>query len=225
MLTGHRIVNAFDVVFGFQPKRGDVELQHADRAQDQVVVFERLEQLGRAFLGQLLQALLQGLGAQRVLQDHAAEQFRREVGNAVEFQRFALGEGVADLDGAVVVQADDVAGIGLFDILAAVGLKGNRIGDLYALADAHMVHLHALVELARTNAHEGDAVAVGRVHVRLDLEHEAGELVFVRLHDALLGLARHAAAARIRRRRPSSSSMPKLLIAEPKNTGVWRRRR
>ena len=32
------------------------------------------------------------------------------------------------------------------------------------------------VELARADAHEGDAVAVVGVHVRLDLEDEAGHL-------------------------------------------------
>ncbi len=36
-------------------------------------------------------------------------------------------------------------------------------------------------------AHEGDAVAVGRVHVGLDLEHHAGELGLFRVHHALHG--------------------------------------
>jgi len=43
-------------------------------------------------------------------------------------------------------------------------------------------YLHAAVEAAGTHAHEGDAVAVARVHVGLDLEHEAGELGIVGLH-------------------------------------------
>src|SRR5690606_2077586 len=45
-------------------------------------------------------------------------------------------------------------------------------------------------DLARAQAHEGDAVAVARVHVGLDLEHEAGELRFVRIHGALARRAR-----------------------------------
>ena len=35
--------------------------------------------------------------------------------------------------------------------------------------------LHPLLELAGADAHKGDAVAVGLVHVRLDLEDEGGE--------------------------------------------------
>ena len=49
-----------------------------------------------------------------------------------------------------------------------------------------MAHLHAFV-LARADAHEGDAVAVLGVHVRLDLEHEACEFLLGRLHGALVG--------------------------------------
>jgi len=36
-------------------------------------------------------------------------------------------------------------------------------------------HLHTPDELSRADPEEGDPVAVGEVHVRLDLEDEAGE--------------------------------------------------
>ncbi|MEE4639254.1 MAG: hypothetical protein V2J42_11005 [Wenzhouxiangella sp.] len=42
-------------------------------------------------------------------------------------------------------------------------------------AQAHVVQLHALLEHPGTDPHEDHAVAVGRVHVGLDLEHEAGD--------------------------------------------------
>jgi hypothetical protein len=71
-------------VFVLQPVRDHVELQHADRAQDQVVAHQRAEELGRAFLAQLRQALLQLLELERVAQARAAEQFRREVRDAGE---------------------------------------------------------------------------------------------------------------------------------------------
>ena len=48
----------------------------------------------------------------------------------------------------------------------------RRIG----LAGAHLPDLHPRLEVAGADAHEGDPVAVPRVHVRLDLEHEAGEV-------------------------------------------------
>ena len=53
-----------------------------------------------------------------------------------------------------------------------------------------MVGLHAALELARADAHEGDAVPVGLVHVGLDLEDEARELVPAGVH-GLAGQAVH----------------------------------
>ena len=44
-----------------------------------------------------------------------------------------------------------------------------------------MEGLHAALEFARANAHERDAVAVVFVHVRLDFEHEAAEIVALRV--------------------------------------------
>ena len=53
---------------------------------------DRLEDLGRSFLAQLLQAFLQLLGLERVAQARGAEHLRREVGDALEMQGLALGE-------------------------------------------------------------------------------------------------------------------------------------
>ena len=47
------------------------------------------------------------------------------------------------------------------------------------------LELHAALEAARADAHERDAVAVRRVHVGLDLEDHAGELLLVGLDHAL----------------------------------------
>ena len=57
-----------------------------------------------------LQALLQLLRLERIARPRDAEQLRREVRDAGERERFAFGERVADLQLAVVVHADDVAG-------------------------------------------------------------------------------------------------------------------
>src|SRR3990167_93232 len=182
-----RLIGTLDLVFLFQAAGDHVELEHTDRAEDDVVAALGEEHLRCAFLRQLLQALAQLLGFQRVLQAHAAEQFRGEVRDTGKAQRFAFGEGVADLDGAVVVQADDVASIGLDQHLALAGEEGQGVTDAHILTGTHMAHLHTLAVFARADTHKGDAVAVLGVHVRLDLEHEAAELFFHRLHGALVG--------------------------------------
>ena len=88
------------------------------------------------------------------------------------------------------------------------------------LAGAHELRLHAALEPARADAHEGDAVAMVRVHVGLDLEDEAGH--------AVLGAPRRGAcrlpAPRGGGANSASASMrsrtPKFRSAEPKKTGV-----
>ena len=151
---------------------------------------------------------MQRLHLQRILQHRAPEHLRREIRDAGEGQLLAFGEGIADVDGAVVVQADDVAGIGLLHRRAVAGHEGQRIGHAHFLAQARMVEAHARRIAPRAHAHEGDAVAVARIHVRLDLEHEAGELRLVRLHHAL------ARRARLRRRRIAREAAQQFLDAE-----------
>ena len=67
-------------------------------------------------------------------------------------------------------------------------------------------------EAARGQPHESDAVAVVGVHVRLDLEHEAGDLVVAGGHVGLLARAarRHAA----RRRGIGAQILQQLVDAE-----------
>ena len=64
------------------------------------------------------------------------------------------------------------------------------------------------VQLARADAHEGDAVAVVRVHVRLDLEDEAGHLAFARID-----LARRRLEP-VRRRREIGERVDQIADAE-----------
>ena len=63
----------------------------------------------------------------------------------------------------------------------------NMIGALTEQLLAGILHLqlHAAFELARAQFQHGDAVAVVRVHVRLDLEDEAGDFLFRRVDDGV----------------------------------------
>ena len=55
------------------------------------------------------------------------------------------------------------------------------------LAGAHLLQPHAAHQLAGAHAGEGDAVAVVRVHVRLDLEHQRRQAGLGGLHNARIG--------------------------------------
>ena len=71
-------------------KAHHLELQLSDRAQDQIVIAQRPEQLRRALLAQLIQPLAQRLRAQRILQHGAAKDLGREIGDAGEVQHLTL---------------------------------------------------------------------------------------------------------------------------------------
>ena len=75
----------------------------------------------------------------------------------------------------MVVQAENVAGIGHFSVFALGGHEGQRIRDFNVAAQPDMTRFHPGLIAAGTNPQKGDAVAVLRVHVRLNLEHETGE--------------------------------------------------
>ena len=70
----------------FQAVLHHFELQLADGAQQHRAADLGAEHLDRAFFAELGQALLQLLGAQRVLQHHGHEEFGREEGQAGELQ-------------------------------------------------------------------------------------------------------------------------------------------
>jgi hypothetical protein len=108
----------------------------------------------------------------------------------------------------VVRDADDVAGKGLVEQLAPLRQEAHHRVRAQLLAGAHHLQAHAALEVARGDAHEGDAVAMRRVHVGLDLEDDAAELLLVRVHGALDG------AAVARRRRQIDEGVEHLAHAE-----------
>src|SRR5205807_1225929 len=80
--------------------------------------------------------------------------------------------GVADVDRAVIVKPDDVAGISLLRLGALRGHERERIGDAHFLAEARVIQTHPARVLSRAQAQERDAVAMRRIHIRLDLEYK-----------------------------------------------------
>jgi hypothetical protein len=77
----------------------------------------------------------------------------------------------------VIGNADDVARLGGVGDLAVLREEQDRRMDRDRLAQARRRQLHPALEGARNQPHEGDAVAVLRVHVGLHLEDEAGDFL------------------------------------------------
>ena len=114
-VDGDRLPAAGGVVFVRQAVFDHFELQGAYRADDLAAVERRGEELRHAFVHELIDAFGQLLEFQRIGILDITELFGCEGGNACEFELFAFGEGVADLEVARVVQADDVARVGKYN--------------------------------------------------------------------------------------------------------------
>jgi hypothetical protein len=136
-----------------------------------------VKHLDDAFLAEVVERLAQLLGFGRIAQHHAAQDFRREIRQAGEADLVLFGQRITDTQGAVVWDADDVAGqrdIGEFTVLRE---KHDRRMDRNRLAKTRRSQFHAALERARDQPHERDPVAVLRVHVGLHLKDETADLV------------------------------------------------
>src|SRR3546814_6396113 len=76
----------------------------------------------------------------------------------------AFGQRIADTQRAVVRNADDVARKRFLGHLAVLREEQHRAADRDRLARSALHQPHPALELARTQAHEGDA-EIGRAHV------------------------------------------------------------
>ena len=108
----------------------------------------------------------------------------------------------------MIGNADHVAGEGFVGDRSILGEEELRARQRHALAGAHQLGLHAAAELARAQPREGDAVAVVRIHVGLDLEHERAHARLGRLHLAQVGILR------ARRRRELAEAIEQIADAE-----------
>ena len=134
-----------------------------------------LEDLHHAFLEELLDALAELLELARVRIVQVGEALRREARDLAIDDGGVLGERVADAEFGVADEPDDVAGVCLIHGFALLGEELVRAGKAHALAGARVRDAHVASEFPRADAEEGDAVAVARIHVCLNLEDEAGE--------------------------------------------------
>ena len=130
-----------------EPVGDDLELQLADGAEQQHRPGDRAKHLDRAFLAELRQAGAQLLRAQRVGDLDGAEHLRREERQSGELQRFALAQRVAELQHAVVRNADDVAGVSLVEQLTSLGEEADDGVGPQLLARANDLQPHAPLEV------------------------------------------------------------------------------
>ena len=106
---------ATGVVLVLQTVLDDLELQLTNGADDLTSVELVDKELGHTFVHELVDAFLQLLGFHGVVVLNVFEHLGRERRQSAEVKLFALGEGVTNLEDAVVGQSDNVAGPCLVD--------------------------------------------------------------------------------------------------------------
>ena len=138
-------------------------------------VLRTVQHLNDALLQKLIQALPKLFKLRRVRIVEIRESFGREPRNFFVNDRRIGGERVADAKPIVPDQADDVAGIGFIHRFALVAEKFVGTGEANLFLRARMRHGHVAFKFPGTNPDESDAVAMPRIHVRLNFENESGE--------------------------------------------------
>jgi hypothetical protein len=147
------------------------------------------------------------LAPQRVFHADLREQLRREAGHAGVLETLGRRHGVAHAQAATVVQADHVAGDGVFAVGRAPGHELLGLREPERLAPFARRSPPAGLEATRADAHERDPVTVPQVHVRLHLEHEARERMVGRV-DRPAVLSRAVGGGALARKRSRKTSTP-----------------
>src|SRR5438874_9405695 len=126
---------------------------------------------------------------------------------------------IADGELSGIDEADDVPRVRELDRFALAAEEAVRARSPDRRAGAAVHHRHVLREPAGAHAHERDAIAVARIHVRLNLEDEPRETLVRRLDDA--GVARPW----LRRRRELYEGVQERLEAEIRERAAEKHRR
>ena len=135
-----------DLVLGLEPVLDDLELQHADGAEDRVA-FQPVaveEELHRSLLRELLEPLLELLAFQRILERHLHEMLGREPRARPRTRTTRRSASVSPMRRLPAVpHAQDVAGEGLVDRDPLLREELHVRLMVSGRAGAHMVDLHA----------------------------------------------------------------------------------
>src|SRR5690554_4558212 len=153
--------------------REHLKLENTDRADDGLIAHMRLaKDLDGTLFAELVEALVELLSAQRILELDHRKMLRAKARDLARLDRLAGGYLVADFEIIRVIEAQDIAGVGVYDERAFAGHKLLGIAKLHGAILAQKMRLHIAQIAPRGDPHKGDAVAVAGVHIRLNLEDE-----------------------------------------------------
>ena len=170
----------------------------------------RVKDLDYPFLGKIVERLAQLFGLSRILQLHPTQDFRRKVGQSGKADCVLLAQRVTDTQSAVVGNPNNVTRFRRVGDFAILCEKKDRRMHSDGLAQSRGGQLHPTFERAGNLPHEGNTVTMVGVHIRLDLEDEAGDFI-ARWRNLLFSSRLRARGRRELRNRVDQLLDPKIL--------------
>ena len=180
MLVRKHIERDLHIIFILKAIFKHVKLQYAHDAHDDLfeAAVQLLKDLDGAFLGDLVDAFDKLFTLHRIDLAHSGKMFRGEGRDAFEGKLVSrCADRIADAENARIEHPDDVPGVGLFHHVALFRHHLLRLEKAHLFVALHMIYFFGRFKFARADAHEGDPVTMGFVHVGLDFEHEGREHV------------------------------------------------
>ena len=179
---------SFDLILGEETGLEDFELEGADGAEKRNGgdAFVDVISLGDTFFHELFHAGAVALNVSGVFVDDVGEALGGKAGHFVVDDVWVAGEGVSDEEVVVPDEGENVAGVGGVEGLAILAEEFLSVGETDFFSAALVDDLHVSLEDAGDDADEDGAVSVAGVHVGLDLEDEAGEVVCVWVDELVL---------------------------------------
>ena len=202
-------------------------MQFADGREDRLAAREPggVEDLDGALFGELRDALPERFIRARIDISYGCEVFGRERRNAIVGHGRTGGERISDRKRARVREPDDVARERFVDDLALAREELHRARHPDVLTGSCVTNRHVAFEFSATHAQERDAIAMARIHIRLDLEHESGELIRCRLDQRRRRIPFAQRDPSTRRRRHFQKAVQKEFHTEIRNRAPKKDRR
>ena len=168
----------------------DLELELSHRSDDLTTVELAHKELRYTFVHELVDTLIELFLLHGIRIVNVFEHLRREGRKTFEMQVFTGRERVSDLEVTGIGQTHYVSCKRFIDGLFLLRHEAGRSCKTHLLILAHVIIIGVAQELTGTDLEEGDARAVVRIHVRVDLKAERGELIFHRFNGTLFGYYR-----------------------------------
>ena len=148
------------------------------------------KQLSDTLVHQLLDALVQLLCLHRIGVLYIFEHLGREARQPLEMQFLSGSQRIPYLKVPGIRQTDNITRERLIHHFFLLSHESRRATETHHLTETYMLIVRVTLKTTGTNLHKSDTTAMVRVHIRMDLENKAGEIILIRVYHTLYRMDR-----------------------------------